>query len=299
MDETRYMISDAAKQIDVESHVLRYWEEELEMDIPRNEMGHRYYREVDIETMRAVKRLKDQGYQLKLIKMILPEIERIEQLEPGKLLSLREQLELVTGLGPVGGKDTSASGTGGMPTEGAQGTKGAQPAERIQPAEETRAAEVARAAEGAQAAERTQGMKRVQPAEKISAEKNSEHCAPALPEVAAAKEGNQGETVQTGIPDAALTQEEKLLKFREIMGGIVSDAVVSNNGRLTRAVSESVSEKVIKEMDYLMRIQEEKEEERYRQLDQTIREYQQGKAQTAAAREKKKRKGLFAKRSAK
>ena len=43
MSETRYIISDAAKMINVEPHVLRYWEEEQGMDIPRNEMGHRYY----------------------------------------------------------------------------------------------------------------------------------------------------------------------------------------------------------------------------------------------------------------
>ena len=29
MDQVRYMISDAAKLVEVESHVLRYWEEEL------------------------------------------------------------------------------------------------------------------------------------------------------------------------------------------------------------------------------------------------------------------------------
>lgn len=28
MAEARYLISDAAKKVDVESHVLRYWEEE-------------------------------------------------------------------------------------------------------------------------------------------------------------------------------------------------------------------------------------------------------------------------------
>ena len=33
------MISDAAAMMHVESHVLRYWEEELELDVPRNEMG--------------------------------------------------------------------------------------------------------------------------------------------------------------------------------------------------------------------------------------------------------------------
>ena len=37
------LISDAAKKVQVESHVLRYWEEELKLPIKRNEMGHRYY----------------------------------------------------------------------------------------------------------------------------------------------------------------------------------------------------------------------------------------------------------------
>ena len=45
MKKVRYMISDAANMMQVESHVLRYWEEELELDVPRNEMGHRYYTE--------------------------------------------------------------------------------------------------------------------------------------------------------------------------------------------------------------------------------------------------------------
>ena len=42
MSQTRYIISDASKKIDVEPHVLRYWEEELHLEIKRNEMGHRY-----------------------------------------------------------------------------------------------------------------------------------------------------------------------------------------------------------------------------------------------------------------
>ena len=36
MGEVRFMISEAAKQVNVESHVLRYWEEELNVKIPRN-----------------------------------------------------------------------------------------------------------------------------------------------------------------------------------------------------------------------------------------------------------------------
>ena len=49
MSETHYLISDTSKKVDVPSHVLRYWEEELEMNIPRNEMGHRYYTQEDID----------------------------------------------------------------------------------------------------------------------------------------------------------------------------------------------------------------------------------------------------------
>ena len=53
MADTHYLISDASRKVDVESHVLRYWEEELEMNIPRNEMGHRYYTELHIRLLEA------------------------------------------------------------------------------------------------------------------------------------------------------------------------------------------------------------------------------------------------------
>ena len=39
MEKVRYMISDAANIVNVESHVLRYWEDELELNVPRNELG--------------------------------------------------------------------------------------------------------------------------------------------------------------------------------------------------------------------------------------------------------------------
>ena len=49
-------------------HVLRYWEEELELTVPRNEMGHRYYTKENIEQFMKIKEWKEQGYQLKAIK---------------------------------------------------------------------------------------------------------------------------------------------------------------------------------------------------------------------------------------
>ena len=71
MEKVRYMISDAAAVVNVESHVLRYWEEELELAIPRNEMGHRYYTQENIDDFMKIKELKEKGYQLKAIRMII------------------------------------------------------------------------------------------------------------------------------------------------------------------------------------------------------------------------------------
>ena len=74
MDEVHYLISDASRKVDVEAHVLRYWEEELELDIPRNEMGHRYYTDLHIRMFKQVKSLKEKGYQLKAIKHALNQV---------------------------------------------------------------------------------------------------------------------------------------------------------------------------------------------------------------------------------
>ena len=65
MEKVRYMISDAANIVKVESHVLRYWEEELELDIPRNELGHRYYTKENIQEFQKIKDLKSRAISLK------------------------------------------------------------------------------------------------------------------------------------------------------------------------------------------------------------------------------------------
>ncbi|MCD7826825.1 MAG: helix-turn-helix domain-containing protein [Clostridiaceae bacterium] len=90
--EKRYSISDAARQLNVESHVLRYWELELGLHIARNSQGHRFYQQDDIELLRAIKDLKEQGFQLKAIKLILPDIKNVRQMNPQKLYRLREEL---------------------------------------------------------------------------------------------------------------------------------------------------------------------------------------------------------------
>ena len=75
MGEVRFMISEAAKQVDVESHVLRYWEEELDLKIGLTEMGHRYYTNDDIQLFRCIKKLKDEGMLLRELKPLIPELK--------------------------------------------------------------------------------------------------------------------------------------------------------------------------------------------------------------------------------
>lgn len=89
MGETGYLISEAAKQTGVESHVLRYWEEELKLPIARNEMGHRYYTKQDIQIFLTIKELKKRGFQLKMIRELVPRLEDV-QMEQAKAESDRK-----------------------------------------------------------------------------------------------------------------------------------------------------------------------------------------------------------------
>ncbi|MDE6606509.1 MAG: helix-turn-helix domain-containing protein [Lachnospiraceae bacterium] len=79
MEQTYYLISDAAKKVQVESHVLRYWEEELGLPIKRNELGHRFYTEEDIKRFISIKGLKEKGLQLKAIKLVLQDDESFDK----------------------------------------------------------------------------------------------------------------------------------------------------------------------------------------------------------------------------
>ena len=79
--EKAYLISDAAKQVQVETHVLRYWEEELGLPIKRNKLGHRYYTEGDVDFFKEVKKMKDSGIQLKAIRMYIKDGKIINTIE--------------------------------------------------------------------------------------------------------------------------------------------------------------------------------------------------------------------------
>ena len=199
--EKRYFISDASKMVDVESHVLRYWEEELLIDIPRNEMGHRYYTDFHIKLLKNIKELKEQGFQLKAIKMLLPELMEGKEVTSDRLEKIKE--EMLSHLDTVETQNVTSVVNSG---------------------------------------------------------------------INAVENGNNN---------------TKLEQFEAIIGNIVSKALENNNDALGKNVSDRVSDSVIKEMDYLMRMRDEHEEERYKRLDETIRNYQTCRKEVAAASEEK------------
>ena len=191
VEEERYLISDAAKIVEVEAHVLRYWEEELELPIGRTELGHRYYTRENIETFQKVKELKEKGLQLKAIRTILKGLEKYQT-------------------------------------------------QKSEKAEE-------------------------------SAEKECDGFG-SVDEENSAKESKQLQLLQENT--------EKLKHFEILVEGIVDRVVKENNEHLEKHIEVTFS----REMDYLVHMQEQREEERYRRLDESIRQHQ-NRQMVAAAKE--------------
>ena len=189
MEEERYLISDAAKIVEVEAHVLRYWEEELELPIGRTELGHRYYTRENIETFQKVKELKEKGLQLKAIRTILKRLEKYQMQQ-------------------------------NAPADEKDGESTSEPAE----------------------------------------EKN--------------------ESVQEQPLQVVQENTEKLKHFENLVEGIVDRVVKENNEALEKHIEVTFS----REMDYLVHMQEQREEERYRKLDESIRQHQ-NRQMVAAAKE--------------
>ena len=75
-----------------------------------------------------------------------------------------------------------------------------------------------------------------------------------------------------------------------ILGNVVTEALRANNNIISEEISKSTSDMVIKEMDYLMRLKEEREEERFKKFDELVRGMQKNNKQNATkSMEKKKR----------
>ena len=84
-----------------------------------------------------------------------------------------------------------------------------------------------------------------------------------------------------------LMNREKAEQFKDFLTQMIGQAIEENNEKLSQDISRMVNDKVLKEIDYLMRVADERDEERFRQLYETIRLYQKesrGRAEAAAAK---------------
>ena len=72
MENRTYLVTEAEKLTGEKAHVLRYWEDELGMEIHRNSLGHRCYTAQDIQIFLGIRELKKKGLHLKAIRELMP-----------------------------------------------------------------------------------------------------------------------------------------------------------------------------------------------------------------------------------
>ncbi len=75
--DVEYTISEVAEITGYASHVLRYYEKEFEIDVPRKDSNHRYYTYKEIELIQYIKKLQDKGFGNKQIKLIISSPELV------------------------------------------------------------------------------------------------------------------------------------------------------------------------------------------------------------------------------
>lgn len=167
MKERRRMISEAARQLGLETYNLRTWEEEFSLMIPRNEKGYRYYGEKELRTFEEIKEMKNEGM----------ESDEIKRKLSGNIIPFPTEKQM----------DTS----------------------------------------------------------------------------------------------------EKMKQFQKVLAKIMGQALIEQKEYISEQISQGISDRVAKEIDYQFRLRESAEERRFQKLDQMIRNQQKAREEIAASREKK------------
>lgn len=194
-------IKDAAKELNVEAHVLRYWEDELGLNISRNDLGHRDYQTRDILMFERILLLKKKGYSLKDIRDAINTYKECNN----------EQSEIK---------------------------------KEDEDKDENKDKEVA-------------------------------------------DSSNELTNQESNVVDF------KMAQLQSLMNKLVANALRENKGIIGTSLKAEITEDVMKQMDVIIKEKEEREEERFRKLDETLRRLQQVNSEVAATRVKR---GLFGKR---
>ena len=209
------MIKDAVKELKIEAHVLRYWEEELNLNIKRNSMGHRYYDDKDIRLFKEINNLRESGVSLKDIRLAIEKARKEFGADDNSKQNIYEE------------KTTDKS------------------VETLE--EKTAILNVTKAAIDEQLSE------------------------------------NKNEIDENKIVDF------KSVQLQNMMNKLVANALRENKKIITTSVKNEIADDVMKQIDLVIKEKEEREEERFRRLDENIRKLQQTEALIAATKAPKKR----------
>lgn len=202
-DMEEMSIKDAAKKLNVEAHVLRYWEDELRLDIKRNAMGHRYYDERDIRLFQEVQELKAKGFSLKDIRQGIAKQKQERDAVQNKV-------------------HVDEFRTGDTRTDSKADVTDLEPA--------------------FDAGAENSGMKVV---------------------------------------------DFKLAQMQTAMNKIVANALRENKDIITTSIKSEITTDVMRQFDTVMREKEEREEERFRKLDEVLRQMQRANEEVAATKVKR------------
>ena len=245
-----YMIKDAARELNVEAHVLRYWEEELGLAIKRNSMGHRYYDEKDILIFKNVQELKKRGLSLKDIRDGIDKARNEQAKESSALKS-----------GEVSGEVK----------------------EEFVPLSET-----------------LNQSDNEENNRKITEKNNLKYFGEKDLKITDKKDLKTIDKIEADNIKDKKTDELKIVDFKlaqlqSVMNRVVANALRENKDIITSSIKEEITADVMKQFDTVMREKEEREERRYKKLDEYLREIQRANAEIAATRDR----GFFKRRRAK
>lgn len=307
MGEVRYMISEAAKKLQVESHVLRYWEDELGLEIGRTDMGHRCYTEDDIQLFLCIQKLKNEGMLLRDLKFMIPELTAARK----RLNAARtEDAEEDVAGGVEDGSSTAEAGKadGRQASDAGGKTSGMQANCSDSKADGVHIGKAGSEANGRTGDIQTGGTGSTQNGMQAGGTDSTQNG------MQTGRTGSKSGDIQTAgadsrtgdiradgadraaddvqgsvslasahpaAPEADVIQVTQLEQVRSLIGDVLTDVVSANNETLKKDISRKVTSDVIREMDFLFQANERREEEHYRKLDVLIRQQQAGRREAA------------------
>ena len=267
------------------------------MDIPRNELGHRYYTENHLLVFERIKRLKEAGYLLKAIKLILPRLDRLDDDEFEFISLVADEMNRIAAEqmleAEAGSQDacsqTAAQAAAAHETDSRQQAAAAQENGARQPSSASGAAasgQTSAAGLHPAANESHAAAAGINPGAAGGASAGNNGFAPPAPE---SSEASGTDTLPTNvIPLSRMAPEpsrsERLQEFQTVMTNVVSQALQQQAGQLGNLLSDQIGDRLLSEINALLRLRQEQEELHFQQLDETLRSHQRTMQEAAASR---------------